>query len=110
MISFKKLLDTNNVAGIAIIHKGRNVLLIQKSNKDKWEIPKGHVRHGEDTFDGAVRETYEETKIMVDTNEWLDEVHKGKSKDGGDFTIYRYDVDEELVPVLSDEHRNWKYI
>ena len=108
MIKLTELLDTRNTAGICIFHECK-VLLIKKTEEGHWEIPKGHIREGEDTFNGAVRETYEETKIIVNTTKWLDEVHKGKNKENGDFTIFRYDVDEPVVPILSEEHNDWKY-
>ena len=108
MIKLANLLDTKNTAGICIFHECK-VLLIRKAEEGHWEIPKGHIREGEDTFDGAVRETYEETQIIVNTTKWLDEVHKGKNKENGDFTIFRYDVDEPVVPILSEEHNAWRY-
>jgi ADP-ribose pyrophosphatase YjhB (NUDIX family) len=47
--------------------KGSEVLLVQpRANQDRWGLPKGHVDEGESFEDAAVRETLEETGILVD--------------------------------------------
>mgnify|MGYP001448533055 CR=1 FL=1 len=50
MIKFSDLLDTKDTAGVCFIHMGQNVLLL-KSHKGKWSIPKGHIKHGEEILD-----------------------------------------------------------
>ena len=106
MIKLTDLLDTKHTAGVCLIHMGQNVLMV-KDHKGKWGIPKGHIRQGEETLDGALRELYEETKILV--KEELEEVYKGKNKEGGDYCIFRHDIDDQIVPILSEEHTTWKY-
>ena len=113
MIKFLDLLDTINTAGVCLIHNKQNVLLL-KSHKGNWGLPKGHVRHREETLDGALRELEEETQIKLfpkagSFHSEVTKVHVGKNKEGGDFCIYRCDIEEQMVPVLCEEHIDWKY-
>ena len=69
-------------AGIFIIRKDKKLLVCHPTNHKAnfFSIPKGKVEEGETTFDGALRETHEETNL------WLG--------DTPDFDIY------ELQPVM----------
>jgi ADP-ribose pyrophosphatase YjhB (NUDIX family) len=53
-------------ATIRIGDNGHEVLLVQpRAGQDKWGFPKGHTNPGESEEDTAIRETLEETGIIV---------------------------------------------
>ena len=55
--------------GLFIFNKENKFLVEHPTNHDPnfWSIPKGIVESDEDPFDGAKRETYEETNLDIDT-------------------------------------------
>ena len=63
--------EQRDTAGIAIIYQGK-ILLVHPINgswtKPIMGIPKGKIETGEDTLDAAIRETFEETGIKVDSS------------------------------------------
>lgn len=64
-------------AGIAIILKGEKILLAHPTNSawmNTYSVPKGEINKGEDVVDAAIRETREETSIVV-TKDKLDIDH-----------------------------------
>jgi 8-oxo-dGTP pyrophosphatase MutT (NUDIX family) len=109
----QSLVDTTDTAGICILHLGRNVLLL-KDKTGEWGIPKGHVKEGEGMLQAALRETEEETDIKLQPkagsfHSGVKRAYLGKNEENGDFQIFRCDVQEQMVPVLSREHTQWKY-
>lgn len=67
----QKDIDINNnitiSAGLVII-KNNKILLVHPTNAPWWKsysIPKGHVREGEKLLDCAIRETKEETGLII---------------------------------------------
>ena len=56
--------------GAAIIIRNQNgeILLQERTDRDKWGLPGGCQDLGEDLRDTAVREAYEETGIKLDPN------------------------------------------
>ncbi len=56
-------------AAIIIRNKNGEILLQERTDRDKWGLPGGCQDLGEDLRDTAVREAYEETGIRLDPNE-----------------------------------------
>ena len=109
----KNLIDTEDTAGICILHKGRNILLL-KDKCGEWGIPKGHVKCGEGILQAAIRETEEEPDIKLQPkagsfHTGVKRAYLSKNDENGDFQIFRCDTQDKLVPVLSREHTHWKY-
>ena len=54
-------------AGIFLIKKDRSLLVCHPTNhkKDSWSIPKGKIEDGESFYECAIRETYEETNLLL---------------------------------------------
>lgn len=50
---------------IAIDRTTGNVLIVRGGKKGRWYFPGGHVEAGETPQQAAVREVYEETKVVV---------------------------------------------
>ena len=89
----------------------RFLLLKSRCSDFYWEFPKGHSEEGEEYFETAVRELYEETSIK----EQDIEVHRNEGESVSHF--YEYTNDKGSLrhirlflaktskdPVLSDEH------
>lgn len=63
------------IAAAVIVHDGR-VLLVQRKVAEgslSWQFPAGEVEEGESGEDAAVRETAEESGLVVVAKEWLGE-------------------------------------
>ena len=63
--------NPNNVVGTLPIFED-SVLLCQRGiepRKGKWTLPAGFMENGESTLQGAIRETYEEACVRVDTDD-----------------------------------------
>jgi 8-oxo-dGTP pyrophosphatase MutT (NUDIX family) len=59
------------IAQKALLHSGRNILMIQKSATDpynplKWEIPGGRLKAGEDLSENLKREVREEVGLEIE--------------------------------------------
>ena len=53
-----------------VIKEGDKILMVKEARKEfygKWSFPAGHLEFNEDIFEGAIRETLEETghKVML---------------------------------------------
>jgi hypothetical protein len=68
-ISIYKKYYPNNKSGIFIYDpKNKKILLVQ-SNGNLWGIPKGTLKRGETPICCALREVYEETGLVIDSND-----------------------------------------
>lgn len=78
-------------AGV-IVTDGISILLGHVTGNRHWDIPKGKVDPGETDLQGAVRELYEETSMVVDPNMLvgLGTFHYKKSKD---LSLWLHQVD-----------------
>jgi 8-oxo-dGTP pyrophosphatase MutT (NUDIX family) len=52
-------------AGMVLVNKHRQVLLVQGAETGKWSFPKGHLEKGESPIQTALREFYEETGLNL---------------------------------------------
>jgi 8-oxo-dGTP pyrophosphatase MutT (NUDIX family) len=83
-------------AGMFIVDRNtRRVLLIQSRGK-LWGFPKGSLNIGESYKDGAIREVYEETGLVIDNSEFGDIAYKPVAK-----TMYFFIYKDEC-PVSID--------
>lgn len=65
--------DVQHSAGGIVLYRG-NVLLIEARRTLRWQLPKGHLEHGETPQQAAVREIREETGAAVTVIEPAGEV------------------------------------
>jgi ADP-ribose pyrophosphatase YjhB (NUDIX family) len=58
-------------AGLVIIQDNKILLCHPTGNKwwGTYSIPKGHVEEGEDPIEAAIRETFEETGVIIEPND-----------------------------------------
>lgn len=61
------LANQNSVYGCILVTSDCKVLVIRGRKSGKWSFPKGHSEQDESELDAAIRETKEETGIMLDT-------------------------------------------
>ena len=68
---YEELVSKNNPlesAGLLMVNKDNEFFLARATFTDNWGIPKGQVKKGEDKFETAKREFYEETGINPPEN------------------------------------------
>jgi 8-oxo-dGTP pyrophosphatase MutT (NUDIX family) len=78
ILNFKQFNESSSefrmTAGVAIKYMN-NILLIHPSNsswhKNTLGIPKGKIEKGEDPIEAAIRETQEETGILINPNQLI---------------------------------------
>ena len=98
---------------VTILHGGEENFLLCKRQEGKgvvyagmWSVPSGAIEDGETPEEGAVREFYEETQIVVPIDE-IQLIEVDSSKYDKDFYIYHYHSDKYFEPTLDFEHTDW---
>tara|TARA_A100001015_G_C14852384_1_gene657038 strand:+ start:256 stop:660 length:405 start_codon:yes stop_codon:yes gene_type:complete len=56
--------DSKNVAKVVIIENDK-ILVLNRADNGKYDLPGGHLHIGEHPINGIIREVYEETKIFL---------------------------------------------
>jgi len=74
--------DTRKIAKVVIVNdEGEILLLLRRKNQPfprKWDLPGGHLKHGETWEQGAKREAKEETNLDIRKMKMISD--KGKNK------------------------------
>lgn len=116
MLSFKRPENFKprfSAVGIYLVYDGKILFLkyTKKYNK-AWTLPSGKVNPGEDEADAIIRETLEETGIILDKKRLLHLYTAFASYPDADFPwlVYRYDLTEEPEVILSDEHSDYVWV
>lgn len=80
----KETKNTQTAGGVVLNKKGQVLVVNQRSNS--WSLPKGHIDPGENAFEAAKREIYEESGInQLDFIKDLGSYQRYKiALDGGD--------------------------
>jgi len=95
-----------------IIFDGRKILLLKRSAKSvsdqspcTWDLPGGHLDAGETFQQAAIREVFEETKLIL-----TDISYVGRDKNNDKMT-YFYITDQWGGDInLSHEHQDHKWV
>ena len=111
MIKLKDILfeghnNTDDTGGV-LYYCYDKVLLCLGEHSGKWHIPKGHIRIGEDSLVGSVREFTEETQIVLNGIPEL--VNTYKKDNGGEFYLYVLKGTRKFIPRINHEHTDWGY-
>ena len=93
--------DSNDTGGV-LYYCYDKVLLCLGEHSGKWHIPKGHIRIGEDSLVGSVREFTEETQIVLNGIPEL--VNTYKKDNGGEFYLYVLKGTRKFIPRINHEH------
>lgn len=106
----------NNPAFSGVMIKCKNKVLLCKRREDipntalpeYWSVPAGYVEQEEFIKDCAIRETYEETKIKLNSDD-VKFLSAFPAHGGGVFYDYVCEIEEELEPIIDEEHSDWGY-
>ncbi len=98
---------------VIIINDNNEMLLLKRSDKTSrahgWDLAGGGVDKGEDPLDAVVRESLEETGLLIDNIRMLSTFHG--NTDGGEFVMIGYvaHVGDDRVR-LSWEHESHEWM
>ena len=108
--------DDKNPAFGGVLIKCKNKVLLCKRREDipdtalpdYWSVPAGYVEPQEEIKEAAIRETLEETKIELDVAS-VKFLAAWPAHGGGVFYDYLAEIEEEIEPVIDEEHSDWGY-
>tara|TARA_B100001057_G_scaffold490891_1_gene580023 strand:- start:1508 stop:1936 length:429 start_codon:yes stop_codon:yes gene_type:complete len=108
--------DKNPAFGGVMIKCKNKVLLCKRREDipntalpDYWSVPCGYVEEDEEIKTAAIRETLEETQIELDANSVKFLSAYPAHGDHGVFYDYICEIEEEIEPVIDEEHSAWGY-
>jgi 8-oxo-dGTP pyrophosphatase MutT (NUDIX family) len=110
---FNKKID---VAGVFIDHKGEILLLHRQDHKPHggtWAVPAGKADPEEDFIDTIIRETLEETELVIPRNDLRYFDSYFVRHDGFDFKyhVFHLPVDEKPILKLNrEEHKDFQWL
>lgn len=58
-------IDSNNVVKVIISNDKNEILVLLRTDNGKYDLPGGHLHVGENEIMGAIREVFEETKLVL---------------------------------------------
>jgi len=97
--------DTDYVSKVVILSKTNRFLILRLSMNEKylgqWDLPGGHLIVGENPEDGLIRETYEETGLIIK--------NPTKMYVEGKVTFYFTKMPVGTIK-LSEEHDKYKFL
>ena len=107
--------NENSVAGAGILlvnPETKEMLLLFRNDfeeEDTWCIPGGGVDIGEEAYDAAIREVYEEALINSEKYQMKGREPIYSNKVSDDFTFHTFlaEVPENIEPQLNFEHSDW---
>lgn len=87
-------------AGIVIVAVAtQRVLVLRRADTGLWSIPGGHREGSETPGETAIRETYEETGIVVVA---VQEIHRETVVI--EYVTFVAEIEREVIPRLNEEH------
>lgn len=89
--------DSNRIAICLVVNESDNVLMGQRVDTKKFTVPCGHILVGEDIFEGAVRELFEETGLDAQAIELVHaEFNKKKNK-----LLYLFEIQVDTSQTIN---------
>lgn len=82
-----------------VITDGKNLLICHPTHGRMWDLPKGRQDPGETDIETAVRETLEETGLVIDPTLLVD-LGRHSYKPGKTLSLFKLVVDEMPDPAL----------
>ena len=99
----KPLRATVSLRGVLFAPNG-DVLVVQRTSDDGWELPGGRLGAEEDAEEGVKREIAEETGLDVDLGQPVHATAWRNDDDNGRFGVYYHASVVERTVSLSHEH------
>ena len=109
------MVDTKSGANVILVKNGK-ILLLLRSKKSRWKPdmygpPGGHIDSGETPIQAAVRETYEESGLIVKAADLKPLLQRSKHNFG---MIYYFITDkftgDGVGITLSNEHHGFAWV
>jgi len=96
--------NPNSVYGCILVTSDRKVLVIRGRKSGKWSFPKGHSEQDESELDAAIRETKEETGLLLNT--WYQQSVQLAT---GLYFIYKY-KEQPCTPIDTTEVTETRWV
>lgn len=97
------MMNDKQAAGVILTRPDGKVLMMQRIGGDGWDFPGGKVEPGEQVLQGAVRETFEETGLLLEPQS-LRPVAVKDNPDGFTFACFAASVPDFMPVLCPDEH------
>jgi 8-oxo-dGTP pyrophosphatase MutT (NUDIX family) len=95
--------DTDEVSKVIIADDSGKILILKRSDKEnKWDLPGGHLKGGENAEDGAFRETKEETNLDISDLSALN-THENTH-------FYKCAAPKGDIQLKKDEHNDFMWV
>ncbi|MUV59125.1 NUDIX domain-containing protein [Halogeometricum sp. CBA1124] len=105
----KPLRATVSLRGVLFAPSG-DVLVVQRTTDEGWELPGGRLGAEEDATEGVQREIVEETGLAVDLGHPVHATAWRNDDDNGRFGVYYYGRVTERAVSLSHEHVEYEWL
>jgi 8-oxo-dGTP pyrophosphatase MutT (NUDIX family) len=105
----KPLRATVSLRGVLFAPDG-DVLVVQRTSDEGWELPGGRLGAGEDADEGVKREIVEETGLDIDLGKPVHAIAWRNDDDNGRFGVYYYATVAERSVSLSHEHVEYEWL
>lgn len=99
-------MNDKQAAGVILTRPDGKVLLLQRSDGSGWCFPGGKTEPGETAQAAAVRETFEETGLLLDLQA-LRPVAVNDNPDGYTFACFSAEVPQFLPVLCQEEHTGY---
>lgn len=97
----KMVFTTQKIYGSIIYSSENRLLIVQGRKTGKWSFPKGHKMEGETAHECSLRETYEETGLIIE-DAYIEELQLAAGK----YFVYKLSYEPALISYDTDEIMN----
>jgi ADP-ribose pyrophosphatase YjhB (NUDIX family) len=95
--------DTDAATKVIMTDKSGNILILRRSERPhRWDLPGGHIQHGENPEDGARRETKEETSLDISSLTSLNTAENTH--------FYKCDAPKGDIQLQKEEHTDFMWV
>jgi 8-oxo-dGTP pyrophosphatase MutT (NUDIX family) len=103
--------NKETVSSIAVFNSDGHLLFGLRNDTEKFTMPGGHAEDGEDPYDAAIRELWEESGLRVDDLEYLGDGYGGRE---GNVHVFCYKAIVDGTPTSEndpdDECSVWSWV